>query len=270
MRKVVIVKAKWMTIECSVFLDTNAIIHLIAEGKILSYRESKNLCFHTFEKCIYEYKNGLKRYFINIEFLLRCIKNPLKNQSVSWEETQATSIIARVIEYMNLDQVELDKLTDALKAHDLRYEFGMAPEQAWTTTNEMENKFYKYVRKENQYHTGVLRLKQFYKLIHDELNSAFLRLDQRLSDYKLDIILYDQVFGTPRRVLEFRSMMKECYLPTEDLEIIFSAISSKCQLFVTADNKIIKQSLTLGLNHCLEFIHLDELENRLAEWVQTA
>jgi len=256
-----------MTSECSIFLDTNALIHLINSGKLFLYREFTNLSFHTFEKCIYEYKNGLKRHFINSEFLLRAIKNPLKKQSVSWEEKQAASIIDQIIYYMALDPAELDKLITALKTSDLRYEFGIALEHEWTTIEEMEELFYKHVRKQDQHDTSILRLKQFYKLIRARLNATLFDIDQEFGNYKLNIILYEQVFCSPRHILEFRSMMRQCYLPSEDLEIIFSAMCNECQLFVTDEHKIIRHSLTLGLNHWLEFIHLDELEKRLMEWM---
>ncbi len=51
--------------EKSIFLDTNALITLIQNEKIIEYQNSERVKFATFEKCLYEWKNGLKRYFID-------------------------------------------------------------------------------------------------------------------------------------------------------------------------------------------------------------
>lgn len=250
-----------------IFLDTNALIYLLTNGKLKSYGAYPILQFLTFEKCIYEWKNGLKRHFINQEFVLRAIKNPGKNKETSWEGIQASSVITQELEYLALDEMELDKLVTAVKTYDLGYEFGIALENEDSSIEEMENQFRTFVHEDQQPDTGLLRLKQFYKLARDGIRLALNEFDELLDSYRVKIKYYDHVFGIPLQILEFRSIMEDSYLPSEDLEIIFSAICSHCRLFVTAEKKILKHSRTLGLNYALEFVHLEELDNRLAEWV---
>ncbi len=58
-----------MARERRIFLDTNAIISLLSSGKLGTYQAFPVLHLMTFEKCIYEWKNGLKKYFIDMAFL---------------------------------------------------------------------------------------------------------------------------------------------------------------------------------------------------------
>jgi hypothetical protein len=62
-------------------------------------------------------------------------------------------------------------------------------------------------------------------------------------------------------MVDFRFLLKDSYLPASDLEIIFSAISRGCKIFVTDDGKkrggILKNSSTLGLNFALEFVGIE-------------
>jgi hypothetical protein len=250
-----------------IFLDTNALIDLLTSGKLKDYGAYPILQFLTFEKCIYEWKNGLKRHFINQEFVLRAIKNPGKNKETTREGIQAASVIAQALEYLALDKVELNKLVSAIKTYDLGYEFGIALENEGNSVEEMGNQFRTFVQRDQQQDTGLLRLKQFYKLVRDGIRLALDEFDELLSTYRVKIKYYDHVFGIPRQIVEFRTIMEDSYLPSEDLEIIFSAICSHCRLFVTAEEKILKHSRTLGLNYALEFIHLEKLDDRLAEWV---
>jgi hypothetical protein len=250
-----------------IFLDTNALIQLLTSGKLASYKAFPALQFITFEKCTYEWKNGFKRHFINREVVLRAIKNPSKNKDTPWEEIQASSVIAQALEYLHLNETELNNLINAIKTSDLAYEFGVALENEGVSVEEMETEFYRLVRKDQQHDTGLLRLKQFYKIARDGIRLVLSEFDELLNSHQVKIKYYDHVFGIPLQISNFRSMVEDSYLPSEDLEIIFSAICSHCQLFVTAEKKVIKHSRTLGFNHALEFVHLEELDDRLAEWV---
>jgi hypothetical protein len=139
----------------------------------------------------------------------------------------------------------------------LRFEFGIAEEHQWCTIEDLESRFYRFVCKSEQAETGQLRVKQFFKLAKSFLLDYYSKFDRLLESENIEIIYYDAVFGDTLHILDFRYLLNSSYLPTEDLEIIFSAIASKCRIFLTTDEKIYDRSHTLGLNHVTKFIELE-------------
>jgi hypothetical protein len=254
-----------------IFLDTNTLIAFLKEDRFAKYAHfSVPIQFVTFEKCLYEWKNGLKRCFLKKDFLVACIKNRCGQKIVnvgSYEERAAQEIVAKVLDELRLPAREEVKLIEALKKYDLRFEFGIAEEYQWQSVEDMEERFCRFVRREEQGDTGVLWMKQFYRLVKPFLLKFYGDMDEKLKAEKVEIVYYDTVFGNPARVLDFRHLMESSYLPTEDLEIVFSAIATECGIFLTNDKKVRDYSLTLGLNHITNFRRLDELDDALEEYV---
>lgn len=250
-----------------IFIDTNTLISFIKHDYFARYKSFPvPIRFVTFEKCLYEWKNGIKRYFLDIGFLVSTIKKSKSNYlhvdtgklvKVSNEKQAAETIIMQILNQLNLDVVEKSKLIERLKTVDLRFEFGIAEEYQWFTTKDMESNFYRFVCKDEQTETGLLRVKQFFKLAKSFLLDYYSKFDRLLESENIDIIYYDAVFGDPLHILDFRYLLNSSYLPTEDLEIIFSAIASKCRIFSTTENDIYRGSRTLGLNHATNFIKLE-------------
>lgn len=246
-------------VEKKIFLDTNALISLVNSNKLTSYQKAEGIEFVTFEKCLYEWKNGVKRYFIDPGFIIRTIKEGV-TVGEKREKNEGQLIINRAIKLLQMDNKELNKLIDALKKFNLEFEFGVALEYQGIDVQHMEDSFKKWIDDRDREDTGLLRLKQFYKCIREELNLSFNQLDNQIKSYCIRVLRYDEVFGDPLKVIRFREMLNNAYLPTEDLEIIFAGLSSCCQAFVTADLKLIKRSFTLGLNHTLKFVDIKNME----------
>lgn len=254
-----------------IFIDTNVLIPFIKHDYFSRYRSFLvTLRFVTFEKCLYEWKHGIKRYFLDIGFLVNTIKKSKSNYlhvdtgklvKVSNEKQVAETIITLTLNQLNLDVVEKSKLIETLKVVDLRFEFGVAEEYQWCTIENLESRFCRFVCKSEQAETGRLRVKQFFKLTKSFLRDYYSKFDRLLESENIEIIYYDAVFGDPLNILDFRYLLNSSYLPTEDIEIIFSAIASKCRIFLTADKKVYNKSHTIGLNHVTKFIELQEEES---------
>lgn len=252
-------------------MDTNALIAFLKEDLFAKYAYFLvPIQFITFEKCLYEWKNGLKRYFLKRDFLVTCIKNrygqKIRNFR-SYEELAAQEIVLKVLDELRLKAYEEVKLIEALKKYDLRFEFGIAEEYQWQSVEDMKERFCQFVRRKEQDDTSVLTMKQFYRLVKRFLLKFYREMDMKLKKEKVEIIYYDTVLGDPSRVVDFRHLMESSYLPTEDLEIVFSAITTMCDIFLSNDNKVRDYSMTSGLNHITNFKRLNELDDALKEYI---
>ncbi|MCL6591845.1 MAG: hypothetical protein K6U80_18085 [Firmicutes bacterium] len=239
-----------------VFLDTNTLIGFFNSNEIEKYKKGYSVEFVTFEKCLYEWKNGIKRYFINSDFLVSVIKGDFSHDT--YESYVAISIICRVMDKLDIDVEEINQLVDTLKKIDLGFEFGMALEGENFACEELEERFERWVRHKDKNNKGILRVKQFFKCVIQELKGEFRIFDNWLKSNSIKVILYEEVFTDLQNVMKFRQILNDSYLPTEDLEIIFSGLSSFCSIFLTNDLKIIKRSRTLGLNHLMQFVRVED------------
>ena len=91
-----------------VFLDTNTLISFFNTNifELEVFRGYCDIEFVTFEKCIYEWKNGIKRHLINIDFLISTIKGDFSNND--YESSVAKSIIYRAIDNLGIDCEEIN------------------------------------------------------------------------------------------------------------------------------------------------------------------
>ena len=241
-----------------VFLDTNTLISFFNSNifELEVFRGNCDIEFVTFEKCIYEWKNGIKRHLINIDFLISTIKGDFSNND--YESSVAKSIIYRAIDNLGIDCEEINQMVVTLKEIDLGFEFGIASEGIYLTCKEMEERFKRWVCSEDINKKGLLRVKQFYKIVIQELKGEFRIFDNWLQSNNIKVIHYEEVFMNPHNIIRFRQILNDSYLPTEDLEIIFAGLSSFCGIFLTNDLKIIKRSRTLGLNHIMQFVRVED------------
>ncbi len=242
-----------------IFLDTNALVSLVND--FASFPSGYHFC--TFEKCVYEFGNGVKTKLFNQQFVVSCLTKIASSISQSetekntYEDKIAKRLITSTLKILKLHNEGICRLIDAVKRFDLRYEFGTAEElpisaRAEFLVNSSGDK-------------EVLLLKLFYGVLKPKLIGALLQIERDLQQLGIDIILYEQVFCDPNNMLDFRMLLKDAFLPAEDLEIVFSAISSNCSVFVTNDGKtkpkgILQDSRTLGLNTIIEFVGIEEFK----------
>jgi len=248
-----------------IFIDTNIICKLLSEPSIFSNLNLKTCEFFTFEKCIYELKNGLKTKFFDINFLIKTIRNGGFGDSLNQKSIMkvATKIVKNTLSILKLDKNETKKLVNAIGNYNLKWEFGIAEVYQWISIKEMEEDFLNRVPEKDRESTDVLRLKQFYKLVKYLLLKEYKNLEETLETNNVKIIYYEQVFGDPKKVVKFRMLLDDAILPTEDLEIIFSALSSNCRIFLTEDKKIHTYGYTLGLNHPMSFMTIDNFKGAI-------
>ncbi|MBX3000804.1 MAG: hypothetical protein KF893_19945 [Caldilineaceae bacterium] len=239
-------------------MDTNAIVSLVNEPK--SFPTGYDFC--TFEKCVYEFGNGVKILLFSQQFIVDCLSGRISPENESKEsayvEKAAHSLIESILETLELQNEEIRYLTDAVKRFDLRYEFGTAKE-----SSELFAGFYSLVKDPSD--KGVFLLKRFYRLLKPKLRNTLSQFEYDLRQLGLEVISYEQTFCNRLNMLDFRMQLRDSYLPAEDLEIVFSAISQNCGVFVTDDGKakrkgILQSSRTLGLNSAIEFVGIEEFK----------
>jgi hypothetical protein len=244
-----------------VFLDTNAIVSLVSDPQSFPDLTNYNLC--TFEKCIYEFGNGVKTRLFNQQFVVDFLNATLgetpeetQTKDKSFTERVAEGLIESTLKELGLKSDVFHSLVVATKRYDLRYEFGTAEEHP-----ELLSRSNALVEDNND--RGVFLLKRFYSLLRSKLGEELYQIEQKFRQFGLEVISYEQVFCSGNNMLDFRMLLKDSFLPTEDLEIVFSAISQGCKVFVTDDGKakrkgILQDSRTLGLNYAIEFIGIEE------------
>ena len=59
-----------------IFFDTNALVNLINHPD--SFPDLSGYSLYTFEKCVYEFNNGLKTKLFDQEFIIRILKRFLR------------------------------------------------------------------------------------------------------------------------------------------------------------------------------------------------
>jgi hypothetical protein len=243
-----------------VFLDTNAIVSLVNDPE--SFPRPAGYDFCTFEKCVYEFGNGVKTKLFNQQFVVDCLRGrvPPENESKesAYVEKAAKGLIESTLEALELQNGEICCLSDAVKRFDLRHEFGTAEESP-----ELFARFEAFV--EDSDDKGVFLLKRFYSLLKPKLRDMLSQIEHDLQQLGLEVISYEQTFCKGQNMLDFRMLLKDSFLPAEDLEIVFSAMSQSCSVFVTDDGKakrrgILKDSRTLGLNAAIEFVGIEEFK----------
>jgi hypothetical protein len=245
-----------------VFLDTNAIVSLLNDPE--SFPRPAGYDFCTFEKCVYEFGNGVKTKLFNQQFVVDCLSATIEpptegeNKVSAYAEKAAEGLIESTLKALELQNGEIRCLIDAAKRFDLRYEFGTAEESP-----ELSVRLETFV--EDSDDSGLFLLKRFYSLLKSKLRAALSQIEHELEQLGLEIIYYEQIFCRNRNMLDFRMLLKDSSLPTEDLEIVFSAISQGCSVFVTDDGKakrkgILQDNRTLGLNFAIEFVGIEEFK----------
>ncbi|MBL7978061.1 MAG: hypothetical protein JNN12_06950 [Bacteroidetes Order II. Incertae sedis bacterium] len=241
-----------------IFLDTNLLIALIEKTNINLPIEHE---YYTFEKCIYEFKSGIKRKFVSPDFILDNLKAH-KSQKNILDKNDATNRIAKyimqnVLQTLQYNENELINLRNAIKRYNLYYEFGIAEE-------------YEYVEIERDSDIGLM--KNFFKQVKLYLRNYSYDIESDISSNKINVILFDQVFGNSYEILNFREILDTCFINPKDLEIVYTALSFYCKIFLTSDKPLVKECLSLGLNHCTNFVYINpeniesEILNILSEY----
>lgn len=70
-----------------VFLDTNAIVSLVNDPG--AFPKSASYDYYTFEKCVYEFGNGVKTKLFNQQFVVDCLSGTTEPPTESENEESA-------------------------------------------------------------------------------------------------------------------------------------------------------------------------------------
>jgi hypothetical protein len=234
-----------------IFLDTNLLIALIEKLNINLPNEHE---YYTFEKCIYEFKNGIKRKFVSPDFILETLKNhkdqvTIQNNNDSTNRI-AKSIIQDVLYVLQYNENEIVNLKEAIKQYNLYYELGIAEE-------------YEFVEIERISDMGLM--KNFFKQTKIFLRKYYYNIAGHISSKNINVIWFEQVFGNSYEMLRFRELLDSSFINPKDLEIVYAALFHGCTIFLTSDKPLIKECLSLGLNHSTAFVYInpENLENEL-------
>jgi hypothetical protein len=122
-------------------------------------------------------------------------------------------------------------------------------------------------------HTDALKALSRQRTYYESLCDEFCRM---LEQCKVGIVPYSVVFGEYRGKAEsigsdygpdfLDRMVRDTVIPSEDFEIVYAAIRSNVDLFVTDDLRLRKCGMSLGLNYSLaptDFCSTDEYSGRL-------
>lgn len=117
---------------------------------------------------------------------------------------------------------------------------------------------------------GDIGVREILHMFFTRVNMQFLSfariLYSRLEKLGVRVLLYEEVFTDKEMALILRGHITDAYLPSSDLEIVLSCISSKCDIFLSTDEKLIDYCLTLGLNHGTKFAYVSSEDlNKLDE-----
>lgn len=232
----------------TVFFDTNILIPLLNQSDI---ELPINARYYTSQKNIYEYKHGLKRYMMNKDFLIQCLKgnnNLIESDNIL--RKKAYEIVKDA--FNDIPSPDMASLIIALKSYDLKYEFGISGEWLYCDDKETLLQMRKYVSDFDD-HDPIFQLYYFYRHIRIRFEYYSAKIDKLVSNMKIETIIYQQIFSNDLEGYALNEYIDGAYIPAEDLEIVLACLKSRCRLFLSCDQKLIKSSRSLGLNHMTTF-----------------
>lgn len=227
-----------------VFVDTNLIDYIIT-----NFETFEDIRFCTFEKCVYEYFNGSKRLFWDIIFLKNCINGKKCENNIMKTNTRDIIIKACTSKYFSKKDL-LSLLGPSNIKGRLKYFYGITKEEIYQEDEVFVELKKNYCVEPNIEGDTILYL--FYK----NINYQFLILEKSINQF-FKIYLYEEVFSPFNTANFLRDMLFEGSINVRDLEMVMACICNNCNIFITSDEKLIHEVLTIGMNHLTQFIFID-------------
>jgi hypothetical protein len=238
-----------------VFFDTNVLVGIIDNNVKLSTEHD----YVTFEKCVYEIKNGYKARLYDSTFL-----NILLSAQIDNDFSELKLIDKKILDnfmprisknkYSEKQKIEIRK---AFNKYLLKFEYGIASE-------------YEFIDLPKNDSIGLL--KDLFKQLKLLLRTILTDIDFKIKEHKIEVLLYEQIFGSDLAMTNFREILDDSLINTKDLEIVFAALKANCNLFISSDLPLIKETMTLGLNHSTSFEYLNPdkmIENEIHKIINT-
>ena len=227
-----------------VFFDTNVLVGIIDNNVKLSTEHD----YVTFEKCVYEIKNGYKARLYDSTFL-----NILLSAQIDNNFSESKPIDKKILDYFiprisknNYSEKQIIEIKKAFNKYLLKFEYGIASE-------------YEFIDLPDNNSIGLL--KNLFKQLKLLLRTILIDIDFKIKEHEIEVMLYEQIFGFDLAMSNFREILDDSLINTKDLEIVFAALKTNCNLFISSDLPLIKETMTLGLNHTTSFEYLNPEEN---------
>lgn len=227
-----------------VFFDTNVLVGIIDNNLKLSTEHD----YFTFEKCVYEIKNGYKARLYDSRFLNTLLSAQIDNDFSVLKpiDRRMLNNFIPIVSKENYSEKQLIELRKALNKYLLRFEYGIASE-------------YEFIDLPKNGRIGLL--KNLFKQLKILLRTILTDIDFKIKEHQIEVLLYEQIFGLDLCMSNFREILDDSLINTKDLEIVFAALKAKCNLFISSDLPLIKETMTLGLNHTTSFEYLNPNKN---------
>ena len=233
----------------SVFLDTDVLIPLFNKSDI---QLPGGVEYYTFDKNIYEYKYGLKKYLIDGVFIIQNLKNR-RNRLKAHDLMQAKAHNIIQCAFNVIPTSDLDSLLKALKTYDLKYHLSVSGENIYQEDDEYFSLARKYC-KDYDINAPMHQLYFFYRNIYREMVKCFREIDDMILKNNIKRLIYQQIFTNDTKGYELQQFIDDACVPPKDLEIVLASLRINCNLFLSCDEQLIKSCLSLGLNHLVTFV----------------
>ncbi|MDB5247727.1 MAG: hypothetical protein JWQ40_2121 [Segetibacter sp.] len=237
-----------------IFFDTNILVKLLENSVELP----KQHHYLTFEKCLYEVKNGFKLKLYDSAFLNSLLQNTSTDGEMKDQDSYLKEKFLAFIEETNYSRNEIIQLKKAFNKYFLKFEYGIASEYEFMDLAKTDD---------------IGLIKNLFKNLKILLRTVLSGVEERVCSYNIEQLLYEQIFDSDLSSTNFREILDDSLINTKDLEIVFAALKTNCKLFLSSDFPLIKETKTLGLNHTTEFVYInpdDNFEQRLGETINTA
>jgi len=238
-----------------VFFDTNVLVGIIDNNVKLSTEHD----YFTFEKCVYEIKNGYKARLYDSAFLNILLSAQTNNDFSVLKPIDRTILdnFIPIISKDNYSEKQLIEIRKSLNKYLLKFEYGIASEYEFIDLPENDS---------------IGLLKNLFKQFKILLRTILTDIDFKIKEHEIKVLLYEQIFGLDLAMSNFREILDDSLINTKDLEIVFAALKANCNLFISSDLQLIKETMTLGLNHTTSFEYLNpdkKIENEIHRIINT-
>jgi len=238
-----------------VFFDTNVLVGIIDNNVKLSTKHD----YFTFEKCVYEIKNGYKARLYDSTFLNILLSAQIGNDFSELKPIDRTILdnFMPRISKNNYSEKQLIEIRKAFNKYLLKFEYGIASEYEFIDLPENDS---------------IGLLKNLFKQLKLLLRTILTDIDFKIKEHEIKVLLYEHIFGLDLAMSNFREILDDSLLNTKDLEIVFAALKANCNLFISSDLPLIKETMTLGLNYTTSFEYLNpdkKIENEIHRIINT-
>ncbi len=227
-----------------VFFDTNVLVGIIDNNIKLPNGHD----YFTFEKCVYEIKNGYKARLYDSNFINILLSAMLSNDSFELKpiDRKMLDYFLKRFSQSHYSEKQIIEIKKALNEYRLKFVYGIASE-------------YEFIELPENDRVGLL--KDLFKQMKILLRTILTDIDYKIKEHKINELLYEQIFGLDLSMSTFREILDESLINTKDLEIVFASLKMNCHLFISSDLPLINETLTLGLSHTTSFEYLNPDSN---------